>query len=82
MDDLALIKELLPFLIPLLLLEVGLVVWALIDVSKRERVRGGNKLVWILVIVFLNIIGPIVYFIFGREEGPKDKTGEELDCQR
>ena len=42
---------------------------ALIDLERDERrVRGGSKLVWALVIVFVNIIGPIVYFVAGREE--------------
>ncbi len=66
------IVKILPFLIPLILLELGLLVWALIDVARRPRVRG-NKVVWILVIVLINIIGPILYFIFGRgEEAPLD----------
>jgi hypothetical protein len=67
-EDLELIKSLLPFLIPVMLLEIGLMVWALVDCVKRERVKGGNKAVWILVIVLVNIIGPLIYFIFGREE--------------
>ncbi len=60
--------NLLPFLIPLLILELVLLVVALIDLAKRERVRGGNKVVWLLVIIFINFIGPIVYLLFGREE--------------
>lgn len=63
---------LLPLLIPIILLEFGLLVWALIDVVRREHVRG-NKVVWILVIVLINIIGPIVYFIFGREGESADE---------
>jgi len=31
-------------------------------------VRGGRKLVWALVIVFVNVVGPIIYFVAGREE--------------
>ena len=60
-------------LIPLALLELGLLVWALVDIARRPRVRG-NKVVWILVVVLVNIIGPIIYFIFGRldEEAPGD----------
>ena len=30
--------------------------------------RGGSKLVWVLIIVFINILGPIIYFVAGREE--------------
>jgi len=69
--------SILPFLIPLIILELGLLIWALLDIIKRERVRGGNKVVWILVIVLINIIGPIVYFIFGREEGNSEGEGEK-----
>ena len=66
------LAQLLPLLIPLVLLELGLLVWALLDIIRRERVKGGNKVVWILVVVLINIIGPIVYFLFGREEGPSE----------
>ena len=42
---------------------------ALVDLERDERqVRGGSKLVWALVIVFVNILGPILYFVAGREE--------------
>jgi hypothetical protein len=62
----------LPFLIPLFVLEVALMVIALVDLVKRERVRGGNKVVWALVIIFISIIGPIVYLLLGRGEGTVD----------
>jgi hypothetical protein len=67
-----LILKLLPYLIPLFLLEIGLLVFALVDVIKRKQVRGGNKIVWILVIVLINIIGPIIYLAIGRKEEPVD----------
>jgi hypothetical protein len=42
---------------------------ALVDLERSERrVRGGSKLVWAIVIVFVNIVGPIIYFVAGREE--------------
>ena len=56
-----------PLLIPILVLELGLMVFALIDLSKRTVTRG-PKWVWIGVIVLLNLIGPILYFLFGRRE--------------
>jgi hypothetical protein len=72
------LKSLLPFLIPIFIIQIGLMVWALVDVVKRERVRGGNKVVWILIIVLVNLIGPIVYFIAGREEGPVENNDREM----
>ena len=55
-------------LIPLILLQLGLMIFALVDLIKREKVKGGNKVVWALVIIFINLIGPIVYLIVGRED--------------
>ncbi|MBN1140015.1 MAG: PLDc_N domain-containing protein [Anaerolineae bacterium] len=56
-----------PLLIPILLLELGLMVFALIDLSNRAATRG-PKWAWILVIVLINVIGPILYLLFGRQE--------------
>jgi len=67
-EELDLILRILPFLIPLFIIQVALAVIALVDLVKRERVRGGNKLVWVLVIVLVNTIGPIVYLLAGRED--------------
>ncbi|MCL6430907.1 MAG: PLD nuclease N-terminal domain-containing protein [Anaerolineae bacterium] len=55
-------------LLPLIVLQLALLAAALWDLVHRERVRGGNKWVWGIVIVLFNIIGPVVYFLFGREE--------------
>lgn len=72
MDDFQVIKEMLPFLIPVVLVEMVLLIVALMDLVKREYVRGGNKIVWALLIVFVGIIGPVVYLIAGRQEKPVD----------
>jgi hypothetical protein len=61
--------QVIALLIPLVLIQLGLIVAALYDLEKEERrVRGGSKLVWVLIIVFVNLIGPIVYFAVGRED--------------
>jgi hypothetical protein len=56
-----------PLLIPILLLQLGLLIAAIIDLVRQPKVRG-PKWVWALVIVFVNIFGPIIYFLFGRKE--------------
>jgi hypothetical protein len=70
--ELETIVKVLPFLIPLFLLEVGLLVWALLDVVKRQKVKGDNKVVWILIIVLIEVIGPIIYLAIGRKEAVVD----------
>ena len=56
-------------LLPLALIELGLVVFSLVDLFKPERrVIGDNKLIWALVIVVVGTIGPIVYLLAGRKQ--------------
>ncbi|HET9017929.1 MAG TPA: PLD nuclease N-terminal domain-containing protein [Thermomicrobiaceae bacterium] len=56
-------------LVPLLLIDLGLLVWALVDLARPERrVKGNSKLVWALVIIFVSTLGPLVYLLAGREE--------------
>ena len=62
------IGALLAVAIPLALIQLGLMIWAIVDLVKRERVRGGSKLLWALVIVFVSTIGPILYLVWGRQE--------------
>ena len=62
-------EQIVALLVPIIVIQVGLMIAALIDLERDERrVRGGNKLVWALLIVFVNLLGPIVYFVAGREE--------------
>ena len=55
-----------PYLIPVVVVQLILLVIALLDLLKREKTRG-PKWVWALVILFVNLLGPIIYFLFGRD---------------
>jgi hypothetical protein len=68
------LTQALPYLVPVIILELGLLIFGLVDLSKRENVRGGNKIVWVLVMVFVSIIGPVVYLAFGRKEPDIDES--------
>ena len=57
----------LPLLIPLFVIQIGLMITALIDLLKQNSTRG-PKWMWVLIILFINIIGPIIYFVVGHEE--------------
>ena len=52
----------------LLVLQVLLMVWALIDLIRRREVKGLPKWAWALIIIFINLFGPIIYFVAGRGE--------------
>ena len=38
-------------------------IWALIHMLTSRRIQGTDKIVWAIVIVFLNILGAILYFV-------------------
>lgn len=40
---------------------------ALIDILKN-KFEENNKLVWVLVVLFFNLIGAILYFTIGRKQ--------------
>ena len=72
-SELEAVKDALPYLIPLFVLEIALLVIAVIDIDRRQYVTGNNKLIWVLVVVLISIIGPIIYFVFGRKKKVVDK---------
>jgi Phospholipase_D-nuclease N-terminal len=54
---------------PILIIEIGLILFALRDLLRPERrVRGESKLMWGLLIVFVGLLGPILYLVVGRQE--------------
>ena len=55
-------------LLPLFLINILLVGTALFDLIRRERVKGGNKLLWGAIIVLIQYLGPILYLVIGRQE--------------
>lgn len=53
----------------IILIVLGLILFpviALIDLLRNEF-TGNNKLIWVLVILFMNFIGAILYFTMGRK---------------
>lgn len=61
------ISQMLPLLLPLVIIQLGLMIAALWDLSRRSATRGPRWL-WAVVIVFVNVIGPLIYFTVGRED--------------
>jgi hypothetical protein len=43
--------------------------WMLIDCIKNNRLDSTQKIIWVLVIVFLNGLGALIYFFAGRGKG-------------
>ncbi len=63
------IKEILPFLIPLVVVELALLAYTLWHILTHKNYKHGNRALWLVIaIVGMQFIGPILYFVLGREE--------------
>ena len=67
MKEMESLIQMLPYMAPPIILGITLLAVALIDLVKRKHVTGGNKIIWVLVI-FIQIIGPVIYLVAGRKE--------------
>ncbi len=63
-------------LIPVVVVQLALMGLAAADLLREDRrVRGGSKAMWVLIIVFVNLIGPLLYLLLGRDESvPTDEV--------
>lgn len=43
-------------------------IWALVDILKSEFTNLMNKIIWLLVVIFIPYIGFILYFLIGRKQ--------------
>lgn len=61
------ITEVIPLqaLLPILVIELLLILIALLSCLRSET--KGPKWIWIIMIIFLQILGPILYFVIGRK---------------
>ena len=62
------IIQYLPFLIPIVVIELALMITGLIHVLNHNKYKFGNKIMWILIVVLIQIIGPILYLTIGRSD--------------
>ncbi len=63
------ITEFLPFLIPLVVVQFGLLAYTLYHIFTHKTYKRGNRTVWLVVtLVLMNFVGPILYFLLGKED--------------
>lgn len=60
-------SKLIMIIAPILLLQIALAIYALVDLRKHD-VKIGTKVMWVFIVIFLSTIGPILYFLIGRKE--------------
>ena len=63
------LKELLPFISPLIAAELVLLGYTLWHILTHEHYKRGSRTLWVIVAVIgMEFIGPILYFVLGKED--------------
>lgn len=63
------LQEFLPFLIPLVIVQFALLGYTLWHILTHKSYKRGSRTLWLIVtIVLCNYVGPILYFILGRDD--------------
>ena len=63
------ILESLPFLIPLVIAQFALFGYTLYHILTHNTYKRGNRTLWLVItVVFMNFVGPILYFLLGKED--------------
>ncbi|MBR6476517.1 MAG: PLDc N-terminal domain-containing protein [Lachnospiraceae bacterium] len=63
------IKELLPFLIPLIIVQFVLLAFTLRHILTHDTYKRGSRTLWVIVaLIGMEFIGPILYFLLGKED--------------
>ena len=53
-------------------------IWALIDISRSQK-PGNWKVMWTLIVLLLNIVGAIIYFLVGTKQKENEEWEEKLE---
>lgn len=64
------VAEILSIIWPLILIQIAFQVYALVDLIaiKKKKTKNLSVVIWGIIIVLGEIVGPALYFIFGRSE--------------
>ena len=63
------LHEMLPFLIPLGIAEIVLLVVTLRHILTHDNYKRGSRALWVIItVVGMEFIGPVLYFLLGKED--------------
>lgn len=63
------IQQYLPLIIPIIVIQLALLIFTLRHILTHDTYKRGNRMLWlIIVIIGMEFIGPILYFLLGKED--------------
>jgi|ERR1700693_348364 len=66
------------------LLELALDIVALVHLYRTpvDQVVGGNKWIWVVIILLINLIGPVLYLAIGHKPAPAGEAPVDRPTER
>ena len=69
MNELNQLLEFLPFMIPLIIAEFALFGYTLYHILTHKTYKRFDRKIWLIIsIVGMEFVGPILYFLLGKED--------------
>jgi hypothetical protein len=62
------IGEILKLAWPIIVLQLALQIYALIDLFKNNKTKNLSVAAWAIIIIIGEIVGPVVYLLVGRTD--------------
>lgn len=63
------LMDMLPFLLPLIIVEFALLAYTIYHIMTHDTYKRGTRAMWLVIaIVGMNLVGPILYFVLGKED--------------
>jgi uncharacterized membrane protein YczE len=56
------------FILAIVLGSIGLFIYVLVDIIKSEFTNNINKIIWLLLVIFLAPLGIVLYLLIGRKQ--------------
>jgi DMSO reductase anchor subunit len=64
--DSAQVSEIIKYIWPIIVLQLGIQVFALVDLIRRKNIKYLPKVVWAIIIILGEIVGAVVYLLLGK----------------
>ena len=70
----------LPLILPLLIIQLGVMIFVLVDIARKKRTKNLSPLAWVVIVIFLSnlCIGSILYLVVGRAEKIYDGKDDDI----
>ncbi len=63
------LKQYLPLIIPIVVIEFILLIYVLWHINTHETYKTGNRVLWnIIALAGMNFVGPILYLVIGKSD--------------